>query len=575
MSVKEYGIYLAFAPTVDLRHEGLGRYFAALLKGASDRDDLRFVLVCPSWSRDGLEKLFASEGVPKECFQICSPAGKPYILQGFEAYEATRKKTKGVSFCQRSVSWVRKALKKIIDIVIYQIVQAHSFITFIPVLISLGILAAVLFIKPSVLIFILVLLLINLIYRVLDRAIRPLLSLLLSNQGVKKLIAPHVRSLYNPLIVWGKNLKQLVRFEPKNDNVVLRFYHVMEKCESKRMLRLINSMPNVLAWYSPSAFWPAFNQIKTPRLMCVPDVVLADFPVGFSGFGERIASNFRMVESAIRTGQYFVTYSEVVKWETLVDRYHIHARNVTVIPHAPNSLSRWVELKGSDNTVSVSGDYCQQLLLSAFKKTTNPDYLNKFSNTSVKFLFYASQIRPNKNLISLLRAYEYLLRRKLIGHKLILTGYFAAVDSVREFIAEHFLENDVLSLHGLTIQELAACYKLADLAVNPSLSEGGCPFTFTEALSVNTPVVMARIPVAEEVLTDPQLQEMTFFDPYNWLDMAQRIEWALNNREQLLSVQKKCYEDLARRTWKDVANEHIEILDRISNVELTKPDNSH
>jgi len=47
---------------------------------------------------------------------------------------------------------------------------------------------------------------------------------------------------------------------------------------------------------------------------------------------------------------------------------------------------------------------------------------------------------------------------------------------------------------------IAACYKLADLAVNPSLSEGGFPFTFTEALSVGTPVVMARIPVTEEII---------------------------------------------------------------------------
>ncbi|MFD2884495.1 glycosyltransferase [Pseudomonas lini] len=72
----------------------------------------------------------------------------------------------------------------------------------------------------------------------------------------------------------------------------------------------------------------------------------------------------------------------------------------------------------------------------------------------------------------------------------------------KKFISEHGLQNDVLCLYGLSIQELAACYKLADLAVNPSLSEGGCPFTFTEALSVGTPVVMARIAVTEEILVD-------------------------------------------------------------------------
>jgi glycosyltransferase involved in cell wall biosynthesis len=120
----------------------------------------------------------------------------------------------------------------------------------------------------------------------------------------------------------------------------------------------------------------------------------------------------------------------------------------------------------------------------------------------------------------------------------------------------------------LTTKELAAFYQLADLAVNPSLSEGGCPFTFTEALSVNTPVVMARIPVAIEVLTDSALQEKMFFDPYDWKDMAGRIAWALANHEDLLEVQLKTYTELKKRTWVDVVNEHITLLDRISSEEV-------
>ena len=87
---------------------------------------------------------------------------------------------------------------------------------------------------------------------------------------------------------------------------------------------------------------------------------------------------------------------------------------------------------------------------------------------------------------------------------------------IAQFIHKHNLQNDVLCLHDLSAQELAACYRLADLAVNPSLSEGGCPFTLTEALSVGTPVVMARIAVTEEVVTDPELQSLMLFDPYDW-----------------------------------------------------------
>jgi glycosyltransferase involved in cell wall biosynthesis len=135
---------------------------------------------------------------------------------------------------------------------------------------------------------------------------------------------------------------------------------------------------------------------------------------------------------------------------------------------------------------------------------------------------------------------------------------------INQFIRDHNLANDVLCLHGLTVPELAACYRLADLAINPSLSEGGCPFTFSEALSVGTPVVMARIAVTEEVITDPELQAMMLFDPYIWQDMADRIEWAIQNRDRLRSAQMDAFKPISQRTWDDVVADHIKILDRIS-----------
>jgi len=75
---------------------------------------------------------------------------------------------------------------------------------------------------------------------------------------------------------------------------------------------------------------------------------------------------------------------------------------------------------------------------------------------------------------------------------------------------------------------------------------------------------MARIAVTEEVVTDPELQNLMLFDPYDWEDMAARIEWALQNKESLLERQLKLYERLAERSWKTVVNEYVAILDRIS-----------
>ena len=123
----------------------------------------------------------------------------------------------------------------------------------------------------------------------------------------------------------------------------------------------------------------------------------------------------------------------------------------------------------------------------------------------------------------------------------------------------------MLCLTDLSEQQLAAFYRLADLAVNPSLSEGGMPFTFTEALSVGTPAVMGDIEVTREILVDPDIREATLFDPYDWRAVARKIEWALENRDDLYARQRAFYDEtLARRRWEDVVAEHVRILDEIA-----------
>ena len=539
MSIKNYGIYLAYAPGVDLRHEGLGRYLAAFLKGAGEREDVRFILVCPSWSKESLEDLFASEDVSKERFELVSPSTKPMILRLYEAHIARKKRKRKPSIIKRLFNGLSTFKKLAIDHVEQRLVMTNSYSGL-----------SIVFLEGILLFAILCL-------------ITPLIILALFFLALVKFRFV-IKKLIRPLRRYVSRAREAVG-EPKDDAFILRLYKRMERVESERMLQLIDNMPDVRAWYSPTAFWPAFNKINKPRLMCVPDVVLSDFPIGFSSVGgDRFLQTYEDVRKSIQTGQHYVTYSDAIKWETLVEQYSIRASNVSVIHHAPNMLNQWMTIRGFSDLEATSHHYAKTLLASAMRKSPNKSYTVGFANTSFKFIFYASQFRPNKNLLMLLRVYEFLLRKKYISQKLVLTGDSERYPEVKKFISEHSLENDVLCLYGLTVQELAACYKLADLAVNPSLSEGGCPFTFTEALSVDTPVAMARIAVTEEILNQPELQESTFFDPYDWEDMASRIEWALSNQEKLLTLQKNVYRGLIERTWTDVVNEHITVLEEIS-----------
>jgi glycosyltransferase involved in cell wall biosynthesis len=540
MSVKTYGIYIAYPPTIDLRHEGLGRYLASFIHGTLGRPDVDFVVVCPSWSRPMLEELFESEGVPGDKVRVLAPAGKPYLLRAYEAWHACRNRTLSLGLRKRLANAVRFAAKRLLGRLEQRVARTHDLVTFLPLLFE------------------------GLVLLLLLLVLSPLLLPLLLMQYLRPLVIKAVGRIEGRLRPLRTKMARLHE-SPKDDGWVLRMFAIMNDAEAQRMQKLIDDLPDVAAWYAPAAFWPAFNRISAPRLMCVPDVVLGDFSVSFSGVGgNRFLDTFENIRATVRGADHMVTYSEEVKWRTLVDRYGVPADRISVVHHAPNALDRWSTIDGSQDAENASQHYCESLLLRALLKSTYQRYTVGVQNGALRFLFYASQFRPNKNVMTLLKAYDYLLRRRYLPHKLILTGSPKDMPEIEDFIVNRHLENDVLCVRALTVPELAACYKLADLAVNPSLSEGGCPFTFTEALSVGTPALMARISVSEEVLRDPILQEATFFDPYRWENLAERIEWALLHRDEILSIQQQAYAELKQRTWTDVANEHIALLEQIA-----------
>lgn len=544
MSVKRYGIYLAYAPTTDLRGQGLGRHLANMLRGAESRGDVRFVLACPGWLVPELHKLFADEGVSPHAYEVISTPGMPFVLRLY--FMARWLTTFGARReTQSRYSWVTRLRSRFMrtrESVLEHFLAARNPLFFLLLL-------------P---LFVLVTLLNVLIAFV--RGVGNILSF------IKKDLGLLVKYTRDKLPLTGRLIKRLIEIvlKPQSSGFAFRLYRRIEVNEANILVRLINSRADIAAWYSPTAFWPEFNQIRGPKLMCVPDVVLSDFPVGFSIAGhDRMMHAFSRLQAAVRGANNYVTYSEDVKWNTLVRRYGVDPANVNVVPHGNNSLNGFLDT-GIDEASSAVDEVCRTLILKAMCKSSRPEYMVDVSGFHFEYLFYASQFRPNKNVLTLLRAYEWLLRHRYAGVKLILTGNLDVMAEIRRFIEDHGLELDVLCLRGLSVRQLAACYRLARLAVNPSLSEGGFPFTFDEALSVGTPVVMSRIGVTEEVITDSALQAEMLFNPYDWQDMARKIAWALENREALLQRQKPIYDSRAQRTWAHVVDDYVSLLDTIS-----------
>jgi glycosyltransferase involved in cell wall biosynthesis len=532
MSVKRVGIYVTFRPALDLRAQGLGRQLAGFLRGSAERSDLQFVIACPSWGREQIEVLCKAEDVQLDHIEFVAPSGLPFSVRMYNAYLEWRGRKRKRRF-RAFIGRLRPKLKFLRNALERRLVSTRNPITAIGILLAL--------------------VLTGLIFGLFVAIESVLLAIW---GGIRKLVR---KALSRPFL--AKVRSRL----PEKTAFHLRLFQQLEQTEADRLISMINRRRDIAGWYCPTAFWPDFNRIRAPRLMCVPDMVLSEFPVNFGILGGKpVQTVFDNVRRAVRNADHCVTYSEQVKWGTVVKRFNMAPAAIHVVRHASQDLSQFIQISGTSDDFAATETFCWHQFLLSLRRMSFPSYTGSFLSRGIRFIFYPSQLRPNKNVLTLLRAYKWLLRDRYLGLKLVLTGTPSRSPQIVEFVKAERLLHDVAFLPNLSLQELAACYRVARLAVNPSLSEGGFPFTFTEALSVGTPVVMARIPVTEEIVTDPDLQEKMLFDSSDWKDMATRIEWALENRATLLSSQKALYELLAKRTWRHVVDDHIEILDRVT-----------
>ena len=172
-----------------------------------------------------------------------------------------------------------------------------------------------------------------------------------------------------------------------------------------------------------------------------------------------------------------------------------------------------------------------------------------------------------QNILNLVKAFEYILRQKSIQLKLILTCNINSDADLKNYVYNHRLQYDVLSFSSVTAQQLAALYMCAQIVVNPTLYEGGFSFTFSEAVSVGTPSIMGNIPQNYEELKEYNLDEY-FFDPYDYLDIAEKIVKSLENRDGLIAREKEVYEVMRRRSWKCVCEEYIDAFHYFAQVNM-------
>lgn len=199
-------------------------------------------------------------------------------------------------------------------------------------------------------------------------------------------------------------------------------------------------------------------------------------------------------------------------------------------------------LKIPEEKIRVVYQGCHQ----AFKDHQSDEFLNsvkeKFQLPD-RFILNVGTIEPRKNLLNIVKAInETEIPLVVVGKK---TKYF---NKVQNFLRKNKFENQVHFLENVSMNELAAIYKLADVIVYPSFFEGfGIPVI--EALFSKTPVITSNL----SCLPEAGGKDSVYIDPHHVEDLKAKIIFLWNNESERKRRAEKGFEFVQKFNDENIA----------------------
>lgn len=183
--------------------------------------------------------------------------------------------------------------------------------------------------------------------------------------------------------------------------------------------------------------------------------------------------------------------------------------------------------------------------------------------TQQKYILHVGVMEKRKNIINLLKAYLLVLKNHP-DLKLILVGQFSPKkdmddqQAIKAFIVENQLGQNVIMPGYVSDDKLIHYYKNALIYVFPSLNEGfGIPVL--EAFEHGLPVLIANNSCLPEVAENAALS----FDPYNPIDIHDKIKRLLEDDDLRIDLVKRGYERLKLFSWGHTAKQTINLFEKI------------
>ncbi len=234
-----------------------------------------------------------------------------------------------------------------------------------------------------------------------------------------------------------------------------------------------------------------------------------------------------------RSASMIITATESVRRE-ICEHLHVKADRVAVTPFAPRSSFQAMPAKQANQTKERLG-------------------------IEDEFVLFVGTVEPRKNLLTLMRAFDQILRQTSRRPQLVVVGAEGwLMDELFAFIKQSSISDRLLLTGYLDDDDLRALYSSCTVFVYPSIYEGfGLPPL--EAMACGAPVIAGNIATFQETLgSAAQLVEPNDVEAF-----ARSIVEILDDEDRRRALSRRGLEQAAKFSWQRTAKLTLEVYREI------------
>src|SRR6185369_14767410 len=271
-----------------------------------------------------------------------------------------------------------------------------------------------------------------------------------------------------------------------------------------------------------------------PTVLTIHDLSLFLFPATHEE--RRVRRARRRLPVMSRQATMIITPTKAVKTE-VCEHLRVRPEKVVVVNEAPRRSFHPIPLDQASATVRQLG-------------------------LDEEFILYVGTIEPRKNIITLVKAFEEVLRSTSLRPQLVIAGKKGwLTDELFTYIESAKLGDRIRLTGYLGDDELRAVYSACRVMVYPALYEGaGLPAL--EAMACGAPVITTNTPAIAEMVGD----RARLFSPKDFRTLAQHIVELLTTPAARESMSRAGMDHAAQFTWERASRETWEVYRRATGI---------